>query len=119
MVRASNPELCPVQNIWDWLARSEVGKQEEDALFPAKYSPGRPIMKTTFSENFSAALENSGLPTITPHSPRVRAASALIESNARIDEIQLMGAWIEPWSMQVYVKRSQSRRLEVAQKIPL
>ncbi len=119
MARAANVELCPVQNFQDWLAQAEIGKQEQDALFPAKYSPGRPIAKTTFSENFTAALQNSSLPTITPHSLRVGAASALIESNARIDEIQLMGGWTEQHSMQVYVKRSQSRRLEVAQKMPL
>ncbi len=119
MAPATNAQLCLVQNFWDWLARAEIGKQNQDALFPAKYSPGRPIAKTTFSENFAAALQNSGQPIITPHSLRVGAASALIENNARVDEIQLMGGWTEPRSMQVCVKRSQSGWLEVAQKMLL
>ncbi|MCP4617628.1 MAG: phage integrase family protein, partial [Bradyrhizobium sp.] len=77
----------------------------------------QPISPTTFRENLATALKGSGLPTITPHSLRAGGASALIANGARIEDVQLMGGWLDPKSMQVYVKWSKERRVEAAQKI--
>ncbi|MCP4537815.1 MAG: tyrosine-type recombinase/integrase, partial [Chloroflexi bacterium] len=110
---APNPKatLCPVRNFRIWLARPEVGSDPLDAIFPRKSRASQPISPTTFRENLATALKGSGLPTITPHSLRAGGASALIVNGARIEDVQLMGGWLDPKSMQVYVKWSKEWRL--------
>ncbi len=116
---AVHTTLCPVAAFRRWLKRREIGGKGTDALFPAWKDKSRPISITTFSENLKAALEGSGLPKITGHSHRAGAATKAISNRANIEDVQLLGAWRDPRTLQSYVRRSKERRLEAAKHLGL
>ncbi len=111
-----DPDLCPRTIFMEWLARPEVGKSAESALFPAFGRPEKSISETTYSENLKLALRNSGLPPITGHGWRSGFASSALEGGADVASVQLCGLWADPKSLQSYVRRTRGAKIATAHK---
>ncbi len=70
MAASKNPNLCPILVLTAWLQRKEVGRGENDAVFPHGHKTSRPTSKSTYSATLDRLQKNSGLPHLTPHSFR-------------------------------------------------
>ncbi len=103
----------------EWFQRKEIGKKPGDMLFPTQRNKRKPVSETTFRENLQAALADSNLPWISDHSHRAGAATDAVQNSTTIDQVQLLGGWRDPRSVESYVQRSESGRAEASKTLYL
>ncbi len=119
MALARNPDLCPVQNFWDWLGQVELGKEGHGCPLPSRIYHDSAHCTHYLQGNLAAAMKGANLLDITLHCLRVGGALAMIEGGASIDKVQLAGTWADPRSTQVYVKWNILNQVEAAKKVQL